>query len=190
MAEVYALYSARDGKVRYVGQTSGARDVRFKKHMRIEEGRFITPVYDWVHTEWRHGYPVECALLQWCQYAERLDVEEAWISKFPNLLNERKYHFRGGRPPVIPEVREYMRSHIFNVGGFRGIHYWRDIDRYAVFIYTARGQPDWLDGDGAPGWTGDVWFSDRTAAWKAREKYRQYQTYKNWLPDIEQGVEW
>ena len=61
MAEIYALYSARDGKVRYVGQTSGARDVRFKKHMRIEEGRYITAVYDWLHTEWSHGYPVECA---------------------------------------------------------------------------------------------------------------------------------
>lgn len=185
MAEIYGLYSARDGIVRYVGETGGERAARFKRHMRIEFGRYITPVYTWLHAEWGEGYPVRCALLQWCPYAERLDVEREWISKFPNLLNERKYRFRGGRPPVIPEIKDYMRSHIFNCGGFRGIHYWKGIDRYAVFNCTG----SWLIGDEAPGWGGNIFFSDRTEALKARNKYRQGRQ-RNWLPDIEQEREW
>jgi hypothetical protein len=147
-------------------------------------------VWDWLHEEWKAGFPVEHALLQMCNDETSDEIETEWINKFPNLLNELKYNFRGGKPPVIPEIREYMRDHMFNVGGFRGIHWWRQIDRYAVFIYDGRG-PDWLDGDGAPGrdW-GDFWFSDRTEAWKARDKHRQRQKYKNWLPDIEQELEW
>ena len=124
MAEIYGLYSARDGIVQYVGQTIGTCDVRFKEHQRSQIGRYITSVYTWIHNEWRHGYPVECARLERCSYEARHDVEREWISKFPNLLNERKrgYYSRNRRPPVIPEIRDYMGRFIFNSGGFRGIH--------------------------------------------------------------------
>jgi hypothetical protein len=190
MAEIYALYSGRDGKVRYVGQTIGTRDVRFNEHQRSQVGRYITPVYNWIHGEWREGYPVECALLQKCAFDARHDVEREWISKFPNLLNERKrgYYSRNLKPPAIPEIRDYMGRFIFNSGGFRGIHWWRELDRYSVFIYTGGGI-EWLLGDGAPGWTGNIWFPDRTLALKARDKYRQGR-FRNWLPDIEQEMEW
>lgn len=107
------------------------------------------------------------------------------MRKFPNLLNDRKYWFRGGNPPVIPEIKNYMRSHVFNCGGFRGIHWWRQIDRYAVL--TNRGE--WLLGDEAPGWGGNIFFSDRTEALKVRDRYRHYQKHTNWLPDVEAEVD-
>jgi hypothetical protein len=192
MAEIYALYSGRDGKVRYVGQTFGTRDVRFKEHQRSQIERDITAVYTWIHDEWKAGYPVQCALLERCSNEGRLrlDLETEWISKFPNLLNERKrgYYWHRRKPPVIPEIRDYMARFVFNSGGFRGNHWWRELDRYSVFIYTG-GDWEWLPGDGAPGWTGDIWFSDRTQALKAREKYRQGR-YCNWHPDIEQEMVW
>jgi hypothetical protein len=70
-----------------------------------------------------------------------------------------------------------MGGFIFNSGGFRGIHWWRELDKYSVFIYTGGGT-EWLPGDGAAGWSGDIWFSDRTLALKARDKYRQGR-YRN-----------
>ena len=185
MAEIYALFSGRDGKVRYVGETTGKRDVRFKRHQRYE---WDSAVHSWIHDEWRAGFPVRCALLERCKDDVRSDAEREWISKFPNLLNERKrgYYWCHQMPPVVPKIREYMARFIFNSGGFRGIHWWRELDRYSVFI---GGKPQWLPGDGAPGWTGDIWFPDRTLALKARDKYRQGR-YRNWLPDIEQEAEW
>jgi hypothetical protein len=91
-------------------------------------------------------------------------------------------------PPVIPAIRKYMARFIFNSGGFRGVHWWRDLDRYSVFVYE-RGDWYWLRSDGAPGRTGDIWFSDRTLALKARDEWRQRRRC-NWLPDIEQEAEW
>jgi hypothetical protein len=186
MAEIYALYSGRDGKVRYVGQTIGTRDVRFKEHQRSQIGRYITKVYDWIHDEWREGYPVKYALLEKCSYEARHDAETKWISKFPNLLNERKrgYYSHRLRPPVVDEIRDYMGRFIFNSGGFRGIHWWRELDRYSVFIYRGIGTDEWLPGDGAPGWTSDIWFSDRLEALKARDDYRQRRPNMTWLPDM------
>ena len=193
MAEIYGLYSARDGIVRYVGQTGCDCGARFKQHKR---DAWWTSLGKWFHHEWRHGYPVQCALLQSCEYGERHHVETEWISRFPNLLNERKLpYYRYDpkpKPPVIPEIRDYMRDHLFNVGGFRGVHWWRQIDRYAVFFY-AGSEPEWLLGDEAPGWGGNIFFSDSTTALKARDRYREYQKYKyykDWLPDIEQDAEW
>lgn len=189
MAEIYGLYSGRDGKVRYVGQTSGTRDFRFKEHQRLQLSRYIPRVYDWIHNEWAAGYPVRCALLEMCSYDDRHDVETLWIRRFPNLLNERKTGHRPGiAPPVIAEIKQYMACFVFNSGGFRGVHWWRELDMYSVMIYTGYGV-DWLPGDGAPGWTGDIWFSDRTQALEARARYRQRGT-RNWLPDIEQEFDW
>jgi hypothetical protein len=42
----------------------------------------------------------------------------------------------------------------------------------------------WLPGDGAPGWTGDIWFSDRLEALKARDDYRRRRPNVTWLPDM------
>ena len=174
MAEIYGLYSGRDGKVRYVGQTLGTHDIRFKEHQRIGSDHVVRPVYQWIHREWRAGFPVRSALLEECSNAARHDVERQWISRFPKLLNERKlgYYWRHCKSPVVPEIREYMSRFIFNSGGYRGIHYWRQLDRYSVFVYTGKDW-EWLSGDGAPGWTGEIWFSDLARALKARDRYRQ-----------------
>jgi len=189
MAEIYGLYSGRNGKVRYVGQTLGTRDVRFREHQRRQIGRIITAAHTWIHSEWRAGYPVECALLERCNNEARFELERQWISKFPNLLNERKlgYDWLHCKPPVIPEIRNYMSRFIFNCDGYRGVQYWRDLDRYSVFIYTGADW-EWLAGDGAPGRTGEIWFSDRTQALKARDRYRQ-GLHRNWLRDTEQELD-
>jgi hypothetical protein len=89
-----------------------------------------------------------------------------------------------------------MARFIFNVDGRRGIHYWRELDRYSVFVYWGGDNYDWLPGDGAPGWTGEIWFSDLAAALKAREECRErlaaVRRYPSeiWLRDIEQEAEW
>jgi hypothetical protein len=187
MAEIYGLYSGRDGKVRYVGETLGSREDRFKWHQRSQINRFITRVYTWIHQEWRAGFPVESAVLDRCsnEGRARFDLETEWISKFPDLLNERKrgYGWHGRKPPDIPEIKEYMARFGFNSGGFRGVHFWRGLDRYSVFVYTGRDWK-WLPGDGTPGWAGDIWFSDRIDALKARDEHRQGRRGL-WLPDIE-----
>ena len=53
MAEIYGLYSARDGLVRYVGLTSCDRMDRFKQH---KEGKWwqYTRLDRWFHSEWMH----------------------------------------------------------------------------------------------------------------------------------------
>jgi hypothetical protein len=139
-------------------------------------------VYTWVHQEWREGFPVESALLEECGDEVRHVHETEWISKFPNLLNKRKYSFRGGKPPIIREIKDYRARFVFNSGGLRGIHWSHDLDRYSVFVYTGGGT-EWLPGDGAPGWTGDdIWFSDRIEAVKARDDFRRLR-HSSWLPD-------
>lgn len=182
MAEIYGLYSGRDGKVRYVGQTSGSRHTRFKQHQRCQAGRYYSAVYTWLQEEWKACYPVNCALLEKCCDEACDDLEIGWMSRFPNLLNERDYYYCGGKVPVIPEIKEYMRKFVFNSGGYRGIHWWRQLDRYSVFVYLGEIHGwTWLRGDGAPGWQGDIWFSDLNHALESRDKIGC-----NWLPDIEQ----
>jgi hypothetical protein len=144
-------------------------------------------LYTWIHEEWAASFPVQCALLQQRSDAECDDLETQWMTKFPNLLNDNKYYYSGDKPPVVPEIKEYMSRFVFNSGGYRGIHWWRQLDRYSVFLYIGHRQGwRWLDGDGAPGWTGDIWFSDLKHALEVREKYREHYT---WLPDIEQEAD-
>lgn len=181
MAEIYALFSAQDGKVRYVGKTIRSRSDRFEQHKRVAIGRFITRVYEWIHNEWKHGYPVEYALLEECSDESCRQIEKTWINKFPDLLNERSYSYRGGPSPVIREIKQYMWSHRANCGGFRGVHWWGDIGQYTVLTHSG----EWLLGDEAPGWGGNIFFSDRTAALEARDRYRKSWPHIRWLPDLE-----
>lgn len=171
MAEIYALFSGRDAKVRYVGKTVGDRDTRFKKHLYIPDGGYITRVYTWIHNEWGDGFPVETVRLQWCgglSHKEIDALETEWINKFPNLLNERKVYWRSYKvAPKIPAIKEYKRRFIFNVDGYRGIHWFRDYDRYAIFF---RGE--WLQfGDELPGGSWSIYFSNRDDAVDARDRY-------------------
>lgn len=171
MAEIYGLFSGRDGRVRYVGKTIGDRDARFKGHLHIGDGRYITRVYTWIHEEWRDGFPVESVRLQWCGGAARKeieDIETEWINRFPNLLNERKVYWRSEKKaPAVPAIREYRRQFIFNFDGFRGIHWWRDYDKFAVFIGG-----EWLTlGDELPGGSWSIYFSTPTDAVRARNRY-------------------
>lgn len=184
MAHVYALYSCRDGRVRYVGETYYDCRERFKKHLKDAElgnGR----LYRWFHDEWREGYPIRCQLLQWCKEGEQKSLETEWMVKFPDLLNWRKYRwwFKDTRKsPDIAEIRKYCRSHIFNVHGYRGIHYSHDHDKFRVMVYNGW-RASWLEGDELPGGSEAVWFLDSTAALNAREKHRQ-RVQAPWLPDL------
>jgi hypothetical protein len=183
VSEIYGLFSGRDGHVRYVGMTAGDRHDRFKEHQRPTSEGVIIPVLGWIRHEWRCGYPVECVLLESCDYGVRRDVETEWINKFPNLLNERKVYWRRDKkPPVIPAIKKYKRRFIFNSGGFRGIHWWREWDIYSVFV-----DGSWLWGDSRPGGDWDIYFSCRTDALIAREKHRRGRS--GWLPDITQEMD-
>jgi len=189
MAEIYGLYSARDGIVRYVGQTGGTRADRFKQHMR--DAWWQQPKLDkWFHSEWRQGYLVECALLKSCSNEVSEQMETEWIRKFPNLLNKQKvgHFYRGDKPPKVPEIDAYIRGHSFNHEGHVGVHRSIHSDRFFVLVYTGSGI-EWLEGDQEPGQTakegGNIWFSDLARALNARDKHRQWQKYKNWPSDRE-----
>jgi hypothetical protein len=78
-----------------------------------------------------------------------------------------------------------MRGHVFNVSGFRGVHYEKGWDRYFVMIDPGC----WPLGDEAPNpwWpdieSGNIWFSELASAVKARDAYRQSIPSLYWLPD-------
>jgi hypothetical protein len=172
MAEIYALYSTRDGRVRYVGR-SGDCALRFKDHLRSAERSKENPLLDtWFHQEWGDRYLVRYALLDVCDYDKRGDVEKKWIWRFPgaDLLNQRnRFSWWNPKPPVIPEIVKYMRSPISNVDGFRGVHYDCDTGYYRVLVYNRR-WVKWLEGDELPGGSAPIWFSDLARAVNARDK--------------------
>lgn len=181
MAEIYGLYSCRDGVIRYVGKTIYPRASRFERHRR-DAWLQNTPLQRWMMCEWKDGFPVRHVRLEWCQNAQSLDRETEWIRKFPNLLNDRKHSGwmrlvpRGPRPPKIPELVNYMRGHTFNVDGRRGIHYEIGLDRYCVMIFTGSNF-EWLDGDDY------IWFSDLAAAENARERHFKFRPHRPRLSD-------
>src|SRR5579864_8453680 len=189
MAEVYGIYSARDGNVRYVGLTVGTRWRRFQQHKR--NMWFDHPeLSDWAHNEWRHGYPVEFALLQMCSNEVAEQVAGERIKKFPNLFNKRKLinSYHGIKPPKVPEIDAYMRGNSFNHEGHVGVHYSIGWDRFSVLFFGSGGI-EWLIGDERPGLTanegGNIWFSDLARALRAREQRRWWDKDKNWPPDKE-----
>src|SRR6185312_9625620 len=117
------------------------------------------------------------------------------MARFPDLLNRRisgQTWLRGMRckHPKIPEIAAYMRRYYFNAGGFRGICYDKHWDCYRVLICYRDEQ--WLFGDicdeKMPGWGGNMWFPDRTAALIARDKARRWRNL-NWSPDFEVAVD-
>jgi hypothetical protein len=187
MAEIYGLFSGRDGQVRYVGQTAYSCADRFKQHLR----RPSDCLHSWFHNEWKDGYPIECVRLETCDDALCTIIEVEWMAKFPGLLNKRisgQTWYKGwcSKPPKIPEIKAYMRRYHFNVGGFRGICYDKHWDCYQVLICD--GYEQWLFGDNCdemmPGWGGNMWFPDRTSAVIARDKARRWRNFK-WSPDFE-----
>ncbi|WP_407146789.1 hypothetical protein [Bradyrhizobium sp. ORS 86] len=134
-AEIYGLVSGRDGKVRYVGETSGACQDRFLEHLR----RPNDCLRAWFHEEWRDGFPVRCFLLERCAFDTRFAREGVWMARFPNLCNARisLQNWASGASvtthPRIPEIESWMTRFEWNVGGFRGIHRDRYSDQFIVF---------------------------------------------------------
>jgi hypothetical protein len=49
MAEIYGLFSGRDWLVRYVGETAGACEDRFREHIKYDDGA----LRDWYLDEWK-----------------------------------------------------------------------------------------------------------------------------------------
>jgi hypothetical protein len=193
MAQIYGLYSVRNGEVRYVGQTIGTCKDRFKQHCRDAGEGPTTRPYKWFHSEWKDGYPIRWVLLQSCDNKMSDQIETEWIGRFPNLLNKRKntlltwLSYHTGKVPEIPAITAYMRAHEFNVEGRRGIHYSHQWDRYFVLVYTGR-TAEWLPGDEIPGAGpehGNIWFSDLASAENARDAYMQLWRSLNGLPRTE-----
>ncbi|WP_315768337.1 MULTISPECIES: hypothetical protein [unclassified Bradyrhizobium] len=193
MAGIYGLFSGRDGKVRYVGQTAGTCADRFKQHVK----RPSDCLYRWFHNEWKDGYPIEYVRLEICDgFSDdlRRSRERRWMATFPGLLNDRisaQTWLSGmcSKPEKLPEIAAYMRRYHFNAGGYRGIHYDKHWDCYRVLLYDGF-EAAWLYGDSCdemmPGWGGNMWFPDRTAALIARDQARQSKWRGlKWSPDIE-----
>src|SRR5437879_5842461 len=139
MAQIYGLYSARDGRVRYVGETFIYRGLRFEGHRYGQETK---PLYRWFREEWSAGFPIRSALLQTCDQGTRFDIERKWFRRFPDLLNRVSPSVRAeaqfAKPPLVRGIATCMRGHAFNVDGFRGVHYQRRWGRYFVLTYPAQ----------------------------------------------------
>jgi GIY-YIG catalytic domain len=115
VAEIYALFSCRDGRVRYIGQTQGLAADRFEQHKRSYSGS-SAELRAWISGEWRAGYPVECMVMQWCEDELRFEAEIHWMGYFSGLLNKRmngQTRFsglvNGHRHRKVPKIAAYLR---------------------------------------------------------------------------------
>jgi hypothetical protein len=189
MAYIYALFSGRDGLVRYVGQTANTLELRFKQHRKGNMYGY-SRVQDWMYGEWEAGFPVRIEKLEWCDYTQLDERETYWINRFDGLLNTLKYYrprwaARYREPvPKIPAITKYMRNHIFSAEGRRGIHYRRSIDMFYVLVPDRRDGFTYLEGDELPGGSGAIWFSDLARAENARDRHRSFYRDRVWVPDL------
>jgi hypothetical protein len=188
MASVYAVFSCRNGAVRYVGMTTGAIDRRFRQHLR---GPYqgIGVVRSWMHGEWRDGFPVRNALLEWCEDSQVNERETHWINLFDNLLNDRKYYRphqplqQRARTPKMPAITSYIRNHIFNCEGRHGVHFRHSVNMYFVLVPDRHEGLRPLIGDELPGVSRAIWFSDLARAINARDRYRSLFPKQQWPRD-------
>jgi hypothetical protein len=171
MAQIYGLYSARDGRVRYVGESFIDRALRFESH---RYGPATKPLYRWFREEWTDGFPVQSALLQTCDLAMRFRIESKWILRFPDLLNEVSplvwAEAQSAKPPLVRGIATYMRGHVFNVDGFRGVHYQKRWSRYFVWTYSAQRTARYLNNGVI---AKNIWFHDLATAVDARDIHRE-----------------
>jgi hypothetical protein len=99
MALIYGLYSTRDGRVRYVGQSEYTARKRLDRWITDALERKPGAVADWIQTEWRDGFNVEAWVLQDEIIPADLEMFEChWIEQFAGLLNRR--------PPADPLRKE------------------------------------------------------------------------------------
>lgn len=90
MALIYGLYSTRDGRVRYVGQSEYSARKRLDRWITDALERKPGAVADWIQAEWRDGFDVEAWVLQDEIIPADLEMFEChWIEQFANLLNRR-----------------------------------------------------------------------------------------------------
>lgn len=113
MAEIYGLFSGRDGRVRYGRTDNRSREERFKRHLRnppnnlcatgfIENGKTVS----------RSSVRLEC------EDGIRRPVERWWMGRFSGLLNEQmsgQIWLNGlcSKPFRIPQITAYMRRKAF-----------------------------------------------------------------------------
>jgi hypothetical protein len=92
---IYGLYSTRDGRVRYVGQSEYKVRKRLDRWIADALERKAGAVSDWIQSEWRGGHEVEAWVLQDDIIPADLEMfENHWIEQFAELLNSR--------PPADP----------------------------------------------------------------------------------------
>jgi hypothetical protein len=155
--------------------TSGSRSLtaqlRFESH---RYGPATKPLYRWFREEWTDGFPVQSALLQTCDQAMRFRIESKWILRFPDLLNEVSplvwAEAQSAKPPLVRGIATYMRGHVFNVDGFRGVHYQKRWSRYFVWTYSAQRTARYLNNGVI---AKNIWFHDLATAVDARDIHRE-----------------
>jgi hypothetical protein len=90
MALIYGLYSTRDGRVRYVGQSEYTARKRLDRWITDALDRKTGAVAEWIQAEWRDGFDVEAWVLQDEIIPADLEMFEChWIEQFAGLLNRR-----------------------------------------------------------------------------------------------------
>jgi hypothetical protein len=118
MGEIYGLYSTRDGRVRYVGQTEYTARKRLDLIITKTLDREPSALYEWLREEWRTGHEVLAYVLQDDLIPADLEMFEAyWIEQFSNLLNV-KPPADPARPisPVGQRINDAIRAQLR--GGF------------------------------------------------------------------------
>jgi hypothetical protein len=153
MAEIYGITSTRDGVIRYVGQTKGESDKRYRDHWVGLTSNHRVAI--WKRQELWSGYDIDWVVIEECDDCDRHKRESFWIKRIPNLLNDRKNYGSSGERVTLGELNhiefvqnEYRPNYEENWQGFAGIRYFPPETKYPfpvweTKVYDVFGEP-WI----------------------------------------------
>ena len=138
---IYALYSTRDGAIRYVGQTA-------TPNTRLSRDRENRRVHEWMDKEPWFGHRIERAILETCDYEDRILRELTYMAKFEDLLNGTNKDIIGfyrnredSENKSVLECRRaiecFRKSVDWNYEGFTGIARWNRSSAFPIYRVQA-----------------------------------------------------
>jgi hypothetical protein len=130
---IYGLYSTRDGKIRYIGETNHPKR-RLGQHIKGLYGEKIDnrQIYNWAGEECFKGFEIDLIVIEECDYRERRLREQFYIAKYNNLLNDRhgeSIGIYGSRDDPenklmqnkLIEINNLISEQSWNLEGFTGV---------------------------------------------------------------------